>query len=126
MTDGSTLITRFNFTLPKGLVDEHGKVHRDGVMRLATAKDEIQVQNDQRVQNSAAYGVLVMLAQVISQLGELSEVTPEQLENLFTLDIAYLREFYDRINQKGSARIQVQCPTCSTEFKAELALSGEL
>ena len=33
--------TQFEFTLPKGFVDKDGNVHRKGVMRLATAKDEI-------------------------------------------------------------------------------------
>jgi hypothetical protein len=120
------VITEFDFTLPKGLLDEQGNVHRQGVMRLATARDEIQVQSDRRVQSNTAYGVLVMLSRVISRLGTLSQVTPEQLENLFTLDAAYLREFYDRINQQGSAQIQTRCPHCATEFKVELALQGEL
>ena len=33
--------TEFEFTLPRGVVDKDGNVHRKGVMRLATAKDEI-------------------------------------------------------------------------------------
>ena len=37
------LTTEFDFTLPRGLVDDEGGVHRQGVMRLATAKDEIAV-----------------------------------------------------------------------------------
>lgn len=119
------MITEFTFTLPKGLLDEQGNLHRQGVMRLATAKDEIQVQGDRRVQSNYAYGALIMLSQVITQLGALPAVTPEQLENLFTIDIAYLREFYDRINQQGAAYLSVQCPNCSNEFKAELSLAGE-
>lgn len=119
------MITEFDFTLPKGLLDAQGQVHRQGVMRLATAKDEIQVQSDRRVQSNPAYGALVMLSRVIVQLGTLSEVTPEQLEDLFTIDAAYLREFFDRINQQGIAQIQTRCPNCASEFKVDLTLSGK-
>ncbi|MDX2241499.1 MAG: phage tail assembly protein [Leptolyngbyaceae cyanobacterium bins.302] len=125
MPTNQSFMREFDFTLPKGLIDEQGNVHRQGVMRLATAKDEICVQADRRVQSSSAYGVLVMLSRVIERLGDLPEVTPEHLENLFTLDIAYLREFYNRINQHGAAQLQVQCPKCANDFKVELALAGE-
>ena len=33
--------TEFPFTLPRGYVDAAGNVHREGAMRLATARDEI-------------------------------------------------------------------------------------
>lgn len=125
MPSEDTLRTEFNFILPKGLVDDRGQVHRQGVMRLATAKDEICVQKDRRVQDNPGYGVLVMLSQTITSLGELSSVTPDLLEGLFTQDLAYLREFYNRINQQGSAYILVQCPKCSSDFRVEMALSGE-
>lgn len=117
------MITEFDFTLPKGLLDAQGNLHRQGVMRLATAKDEMQVQSDRQVQINPAYKSLVMLSRVIIRLGTLSETTPEQLEELFTLDAAYLREFYDRINQQGDAQIQTRCPNCANEFKVDLALS---
>lgn len=125
MGSENILTTEFNFILPRGLVDEQGGIHRQGSMRLATAKDEIFVQKDRRVQNDPGYGVLVMLSRVITRLGSLSSVTPELLENLFTRDLAYLREFYNRINQQGDAYIPVQCPQCSSQFNVELSLSGE-
>jgi hypothetical protein len=125
MAGENTLQTEFSFILPKGLVDAQGHIHRQGVMRLATAKDEICVQKDHRVQENPAYGVMVALSRVITRLGELSSITPELLEELFTLDLAYLREFYNRINQQGSAYILVQCPKCSSNYRVELALSGE-
>ena len=86
MGSENPLNTEFNFILPRGLVDEQGAIHRQGSMRLATAKDEIFVQKDRRVQNDPGYGVLVMLSRVITRLGNLSSVTPELLENLFTRD----------------------------------------
>jgi len=67
----------------------------------------------------------VLLSRVITRLGSLSSVTPEVLEGLFTRDLAYLREFYNRLNQQGDAYIPVQCPQCSTQFSVELSLSGE-
>ena len=33
--------TEFPFTLPRGYVDTEGKRHKEGTMRLATAKDEV-------------------------------------------------------------------------------------
>jgi hypothetical protein len=115
----------FDFTLPKGLIDEEGTVHRQGRIRLSTARDELAVQKDRQAQRDSVYGELVMLARVITQLGSLSVVTPELLENLFSADLAYLRELYNRINQQGEAAIPVQCPECNCQFKAELVLSGE-
>lgn len=125
MSSEPTPSTEFNFILPRGLVDAQGTVHRQGVMRLATAKDEIWVQKDSRVQHDPTYGVLVMLSRVITRLGSLSSPTPELLEELFTRDLAYLREFYNRINQQGNPYIPVQCPQCSSQFSVELSLSGE-
>ncbi|RCJ20509.1 hypothetical protein A6S26_26195 [Nostoc sp. ATCC 43529] len=119
------LCTEFTFTLPRGLSDGENRVHRQGVMRLATAKDEILVQKERKVQENSAYGVLVMLARVIVRLGSLNSVTTELLEGLVLHDIAYLREFYNRINQQGNAHIPTQCPHCNTQFSVELELAGE-
>lgn len=120
-----TLTTEFDFFLPRGLVDEAGDVHREGRMRLATARDELVAQKDRRVQMYSAYRPLVLLSQVIMRVGSLSQVTPSQLENLFTQDLAYLREFYNRVNQQGHVLIATQCPQCAAAFETELALSGE-
>ena len=49
------LHTEFSFALPRGYVDEAGTVHREGVMRLATARDEILPQRDPRVRENEAY-----------------------------------------------------------------------
>lgn len=125
MGSENQLYTEFAFTLPKGLIDTEGTLHRRGVMRLSTAKDEIYLQKDRSVQENSAYGVIVMLSRVITRLGSLSSVTPQLLEGLFSLDLAYLREFYNRINQQGDAYIPVQCPQCNNHFDVELSLSGE-
>ncbi|MBD1847202.1 phage tail assembly protein [Cyanobacteria bacterium FACHB-63] len=119
------LSTEFAFLLPRGLVDEHDRIHRKGVMRLATAKDEIVVQKELSVRESPAYGFLVMLSRVISRLGSLNTVNPSLLETLAIRDIAYLREFYNRINQQGEAHISTECPHCRSQLSIAFELSGE-
>lgn len=119
------LVTEFEFTLPRGLVDEAGQVHRHGKMRLATARDELAAQRSPKAQTYPGYTTLVMLSRVIMRLGSLEPVTLEQLENLFTQDLAYLREFYNQVNQQETAQIPARCPECSAQFEVELVLSGE-
>jgi len=125
MVNEAKIQTEFDFILPRGFVDTVGNLHRQGVMRLATAKDEIFLQKNRAVQDNSAYGVIIMLSRVITRLGSLTEITPELLENLFSRDLAYLREFYNRINQQGDVYLPVQCPQCHTNFQVELALAGE-
>jgi len=119
------LLTEFNFVLPRGLVDAGGTVHRQGTMRLATARDELIASKHRQVQDYPDYRMLVLLAQVITQLGTLETVSPNVLESLFTQDLAYLRELYNRVNQSGSSKLPVQCPQCSHHFHMDLTLSGE-
>jgi len=66
--------TEYPFTLPKGFVDSEGNLHRNGVMRLATAKDEIVPLQDYRVQANRAYLVIVLLSRVIVKLGDIKYV----------------------------------------------------
>jgi hypothetical protein len=119
------IVTEFSFVLPRGFVDKEGKIHREGVMRLATARDEIKVFNDQKVVENPSYAVLVYLSQVIISLGELTLITPQMLEDLYLLDLAYLRLFYNQINQNKKANIPVMCPYCQKDFDVELNLLGE-
>ena len=121
-----TLLTQLSFTLPRGLVDSNEVVHRQGIMRLATARDELVAHKHRHVQVYPEYLMLVLLSQVVIQLGTLESVSPDDLENLLTQDLAYLRELYNRINQTGSAQLPIQCPQCSHQFQTELVLSGEL
>jgi hypothetical protein len=119
------LSTQFDFILPRGLVDGQGQIHRKGTMRLATARDEMQIGRDRTTRDYPAYGTLVMLSQVILQLGSLEHIPPTQLENLFTQDLAYLKAFYNQVNQQGSAKIPTECPECQTQYDVELVLAGE-
>src|SRR6478672_11058227 len=118
--------TEFEFTLPKGFVDDSGNLHRKGVMRLATAKDEIIPLQDFRVKNNRAYLVIILLSRVISRLGELkdSEINPGIVENLFSADLSYLQEFYRQINETGTANVQAKCPSCGQEFQVDIG-TGE-
>jgi phage FluMu protein gp41 len=90
--------TEFEFTLPKGYLDPEGNVHRRGVMRLSRAIDEIVPLRDPRVQANPAYATVIILARVITRLGDLEEVSPAAIENLFAVDLAYLQDFYREIN----------------------------
>jgi len=119
------LPTTFEFKLPKGWMDQQGEVHRTGEMRLATAIDEIEVQRDVRSQQNPPYSMLIMLARVITQLGPYTSLTPEQLEGLFTPDIAYLRKFYEQVNQEGIPQLGVACPKCAHAFQVELSAAGK-
>ena len=112
--------TEFNFTLPKGFVDNNGVLHREGVMRLATAKDEIAPLQDYRVQKNRAYLVIILLSRVVTRLGSVDAINPAVIERLFSSDLAYLQEFYRRINEEGSARIKTQCPACQHEYEIDL------
>jgi hypothetical protein len=116
--------TEYEFTLPLGFVDGDGNLHREGVMRLATAADEILPLKDPRVQNNEAYLTVILLSRVTSRLGALPQVTPKVIEGLYAADLAYLQEFYNRINRSGKVSIEAACPKCAHEFALEMSASG--
>jgi hypothetical protein len=119
------LQTEFEFTLPKGYIDKEGNLHRQGIMRLANAKDEVSPLQDPRVQRNKAYLVIILLSRVITKLGDLRDVNPSMIENLFSADLAYLQDFYRRINSNGHSRARILCPECENEFEIdESLLSG--
>jgi hypothetical protein len=91
--------TEFDFTLPCGYLDEDGTLHRDGVMRRATAADEILPLKDPRVQKNEAYLVVILLSRVVTRLGLLAAINPKVIENLFATDLAFLQDLYNRINR---------------------------
>lgn len=119
--------TQFPFRLPRGYVDDSGKVHRDGVMRLATARDEIVPLQDYRVQSNRAYLVIVLMSRVITKLGDLDSVNVEVVENLFSTDLAYLQEFYRKINEEGGTpKHHVTCGKCSHEMDVDMVTGAVL
>ncbi|MDX2531158.1 hypothetical protein [Streptomyces europaeiscabiei] len=114
------LRTEFPFELPRGYVDEAGNLHREGVMRLATARDELIPLRDVRVQENPAYLSVVLLGRVITRLGNLPMVHDGIVENMFASDLAFLQDFYRQVNAEGHTRAAVECPHCSEPFEVEL------
>ncbi|MGC5328279.1 phage tail assembly protein [Brevibacillus sp. SYSU BS000544] len=119
------LVTEFQFTLPKGYVCKEGNLHRQGIMRLATAADEILPMKDPRVQQNPAYLNIILLSRVITELGDLQIINPAVIEGLFSSDLAYLQDFYRRINESGTAEIHTECPKCTHQFSIDVDHRGE-
>jgi|SRR2546428_533710 len=136
-----TLQLEFPFTLPIGYTDAQGRRHQDGVMRLATAYDEIAPMKDPRVQVNPGYLVIILLSRVITRLGDLSEINPKVIEGLFAGDLAFLQDLYRRINENGHDRLAVMdlyrrinenghdrlavtCPQCDKAFEVEVGSVG--
>ena len=113
--------TEFSFLLPRGYVDGGGTVHRDGVMRLATARDELIPLCDDRVRQNPAYLSVVLLGRVVTRLGTIDDVHSGIVENLFASDLAFLQDLYRRVNQEGHTRAAVTCPSCSAGFEVDIA-----
>jgi hypothetical protein len=114
----------YPFELPRGYVDTYGVLHREGVMRLATAMDEIAPLRDPRVRANEAYLVVILLAQVITRLGSLPRVTPEIVEGFYAADLAYLQDIYQQLNDPQTGFLHVVCPNCGHEFDEELPMPG--
>ena len=93
------LRTEFDFTLPKGYVGSDGVLHRDGTMRLATARDEIEPLRDRTIDGpDDPYLTILVLARVITSLGSLPQVGIGEVEGLFAADLAFLQDLYGIIN----------------------------
>src|SRR3954468_19291271 len=105
--------TEYEFTLPLGFVDAEGTLHREGVMRLATAADEILPLKDPRVQRNTAYLPVLLLSRVVTRLGAVEPVTPNIVEGLFAADLAYLQALYNEVNRVEESRPATTCPNCA-------------
>lgn len=120
-----SLQTEVSFELPKGYVDANGEVHKRGVMRLATAADEILPLKDPKVQNNPGYLSIALLARVVKKLGTLEKINTNVIEQLFTADIAYLQNLYQTVNAIEPTMIEVTCPKCGNKFHTEVPFLGE-
>ncbi len=119
------LQTEYPFTLPHGYVDREGNVHREGVMRRATAYDEIAPMKDPRVQANPGYLLIILLSRVLTKLGSIDHINPKVIESLFASDMGYLQDLYQRINNAGNMHLDVVCPHCEGQFELEVEPSGE-
>ena len=111
------------FTLPQGYVDASGTVHRDGRMRLATARDELAPLIDRRVVQNRAYLVVLLLARVVTRLGSVPAVTPEVIEGLYATDFSYLQGLYRRLNL-DPLEAPPTCPHCGKLIPPEVVGLG--
>jgi hypothetical protein len=117
--------TEYEFSLPMGYVDGDGNLHRDGVMRLATAADEILPLQDPRVATNPAYLLIILLSRVVIKLGETKQITPKTIEGLFAADLNYLQDFYNKINRSEQGHVQAECPKCRHIFVVDAMNLGE-
>ena len=117
--------TEYAFTLPRGYVDAAGTVHREGTMRLATARDEIEPLREPAVRENEAYLSVLLLARTVTRLGTLGAVTPAVVEGLYASDFDHLQRLYERLNGAGEAVGTVTCPSCATTFEVDLAEIGD-
>jgi hypothetical protein len=118
--------TEHEFELPRGYVDADGNLHRTGLMRLATAADEILPMKDPRVQGLPAYLIVILLARVVTRLGTLPQVHAGVIEGLFAEDLAYLQDLYNRINGLAPSRMAVSCAKFGHVTEAEFPPPGGL
>jgi hypothetical protein len=117
--------TEVEFTLPKGFIDDQGTLHRSGVMRLATAADEILPLKEASVQKNPAYLTVILLSRVVVKLGDVNLITPTTIERMFAADVSYLQDLYNELNGVSPQTVKVTCPTCDADFDLERPTSGE-
>jgi hypothetical protein len=116
--------TEYEFTLPCGFLDEDGTLQRDGVMRRATAADEILPLKDPRVVRNPAYLIVILLSRVLTRLGGVPQVTPKSIESLFATDLGFLQSLYNEVNHPDQAGTEVACPECHHVFRPEAPEPG--
>jgi hypothetical protein len=112
--------TEVPFTLPQGYVDGDGNVHREGRMRLATARDEIEPLGDAAVRQNQAYLSVLLVARTVTRLGDVTEITPSLVEGLYAGDFDHLQRLYERINSNGDSVGVVRCPNCAHDFEVDM------
>lgn len=103
----TTLRTTYDFTLPRGYVDDEGRLHKTGTMRLATARDELEPLRDPTVSGADDPRLTILvLTRVLVKLGDLELITTRDIEGLFAVDLAYLQDFYGVINFGDQAEFE--------------------
>lgn len=113
--------TEIEFTLPRGFTDSGGTLHRDGTMRLATARDEIEPLRDVQVRQNGAYLSVLLLARTVTRIGGVTQITPTLVEELWAADFDHLQKLYERVNSDAESVGVVSCPECSHRFEVDLS-----
>lgn len=116
--------TEIEFSLPRGLLDKSGQVHRQGKMRLALAYDEIEANADPRVIKNESYLPVVLLSRVITQIGSVKAITPDLVEKMFASDLSYLQDLYMHLNSGATVQIGTVCPSCKEQFRVQISPLG--
>lgn len=117
--------TVYEFTLPRGYIDSNGETHRNGKMRLATAGDEISATRDPRVLSNPSYLTIAVLGKVITELEGIPMVSATIIEKLFTADLAFLQDMYQRINDIAPPEMITVCPKCGHTHRVPLNFTRE-
>ena len=115
-----TFQTEIDFRLPKGYLGSDGVLQKEGIMRLATAADEILPLKDPRVQQNPAYLTIIVLSRVITRLGGLDDVNTKVVEGLYASDLNYLQELYERFNGAEGTTVPA-----NDGFSAAAVVNGE-
>jgi hypothetical protein len=97
-----------------------GSVHREGRMRLATARDELEPLRDPAVRQNEAYLAVLLLSRVVTRIGTVTEIDPALIEKLFAADFDHLQRLYERLNTDGEAVGILACPDCGHRFEVDL------
>ena len=109
------------FTLPLGYMDGEGMLIRHGKMRPSTAYDELVVQDHEKNQFNKRYRDILILSQVITELGDIKLITPELIEEFFEMDFIYLQMLYKELNSSAEKKAEVRCPACGNIDEIEMA-----
>ncbi len=106
------MVKEINFTLPVGYIDNNGNIHRNGIMRQATALDEIEIHSHEKMYSCDRYHDVLLLSRVVEKLGEIKKIDDDLVLNLFEVDFRYLQTIYQQLNGGLINSILTECPEC--------------
>jgi phage FluMu protein gp41 len=118
--------TTFRFTLPNGagVKTETGR-KANGTMRLITVKDLVLIETAESVKNNSAMFYVVLLAKVITELGNEAMINRNTIEKLSSEDFAFLIDFLHEINHQVIKKIPITCEHCSHQYFGAFSQLGE-
>lgn len=117
--------TEYEFELPKGYIDEDGRLQKKGKMRLATAADEILPLREPEVQRNPSYLAIILLSRVVLNIGTTTIINRKVIESLFSCDLQYLQNMYETINDVEEPKMKVTCPECGKTYEVPINFTKE-